>query len=342
MSRVIVRRAVRRAGLLAAACCLATACMAQPLKIRAGWVAAPASLVPFLFAKRENGRHLGVSYTLDPVYFSSSPAEIGALATGDIDIAALGFSTVSLAILNAGISDIRIVADEIQDGVPGYHSNTFSVLKDSPVRTIEDLKGRIVATNGYGSGVDIAMRTVLLKHGLRDKVDYTTVETPFPSMKAMLIERKADLVTTTLPFAFDPAVIAAARPLFEQKDAFGPSELSFWTMRAGYIQANRPALVDFLEDALRAVRWYLNPANRDEAVAIVATFTRQPPEPMKSWLFTRKDYYRDPNGLPDLAALAKNIRAQKELGFISADIDPTHYADLSLIKEAGARLDKTD
>ena len=49
---------------------------AEPVKIRAGWVVAPASLIPVLFAKQGLARHQGKSYVLEPVYFSASPAQI--------------------------------------------------------------------------------------------------------------------------------------------------------------------------------------------------------------------------------------------------------------------------
>ena len=53
---------------------------AEPIKIRAGWVVAPASLIPVLFAKQGLARHQGKSYVLEPVYFSASPAQITAMS----------------------------------------------------------------------------------------------------------------------------------------------------------------------------------------------------------------------------------------------------------------------
>jgi len=59
------------------------------------------------------------------------------------------FATQSaLAIQNARLNDLRIIADEIQDGTEGHLSLAYVVLKDSPIRTIEDLKGKIVAIRG--------------------------------------------------------------------------------------------------------------------------------------------------------------------------------------------------
>ena len=63
-----------------------------------------------------------------------------------------------------------------------------------------------------------------------------------------------------------------------------------------------------------------------------------PKERLDPWLFTHKDTYRDPNDLPDLAALQRNLKTQKEAGFLKIDIDVKKFADLSLVKEAGRRV----
>ena len=83
-----------------------------------------------------------------------------------------------------------MISDEFQDGVPGHYSNEFFVLNDGPIKKVEDLKGKVVATNAAGSAVDIASRAMLRKHGLEDKRDYTIIEAPFPTMKACCSRRK--------------------------------------------------------------------------------------------------------------------------------------------------------
>lgn len=40
----------------------------QPVKIRAGWITTPASLIPLIFAKPGLARHNGKSYVFEPVY----------------------------------------------------------------------------------------------------------------------------------------------------------------------------------------------------------------------------------------------------------------------------------
>jgi NitT/TauT family transport system substrate-binding protein len=211
------------------------------------------------------------------------------------------------------------------------------VLADGPIKKIEDLKGKVVATVAAGAAVDVAMRTMLRRHGLEDKRDYAMVEAPLPTMRAMLADRKADLVPVVLPFALDPELRRIARPLFLNRDVVGVTQLLVWAARGSFIDKNRAAMIDFMEDTLRITRWFLDPANRTEVMAISGRVTKQPPERF-DWAFTKRDYYHAPGMRPDLDALQKNVAMMKDLGFVKLDIDVKKHADLSLIEAAAARL----
>ena len=311
---------------------------AEPVKIRASWVVAPSDWTPLLLEKPDLMRHQGKSYAFEPIRFQGTPAVITALANNELELGNLAFSSLALAIQNAGLEDLRIVGDQFKDGAEGHYTNQFFVLKDSPVQKVADLKGRIVATNAAGSAVDIAMRAMLRKHGLEDKRDYTMIEAPFPTMKAMLTQKKADLAPFVAPFSFDPELKQIARPLFAQKDAIGTTQMIVWVARKGFLEKNRAAMVDFMEDSLRVVRWYLDPKNHGEVAQIAARVTKQPPERFADWLFTDKDYARSPDLLPDLAALQANIEVQRDLGFLKGPIDVQKYTDLSIVREAAQRL----
>ncbi len=329
-------------GGLAAGAALATGgrrVLAQtaPVKIRLGWVVVPASTAPLILEKKDILKHYGQSYVAEATRFEGTPPVITALAAGELDIGPLAFSSFALAIQNAHMEDLRVICDEIQDGVPGHATNEFMVRNDGPVKTIADLKGKVLATNVMGSAVDIAMRVVLRRSGLEANKDYTIVEAPFPAMRAMLAEKKADLISAVPPFSLDPDLRAMAHTLFTQKDAFGITQLTMWTARTGFIEKNRAALVDFLEDAIRAIRWYTNARNHEEAVAIVARLNKAPPARM-DWAFTGRDQYRDPNGMPNLDALQSNLQKQKEVGFLMDDIEVRKFADVSMVREAANRL----
>lgn len=100
-----------------------------------------------------------------------------------VDARATGGSTENVALLEAGKLDIALVqgepANEVLSGGPGRAPSRlkvvaamyatpglFAVRADSPVRTIEDLRGRPVALGTRGSGLTILGRRVLSALGL--------------------------------------------------------------------------------------------------------------------------------------------------------------------------------
>jgi NitT/TauT family transport system substrate-binding protein len=315
----------------------AGAANAEPIKIRTAWVAPVTNWASIWLEKKDLAKHLGQSYTFEAEHFAGTPPMITALANNELEIADLAYSTLGIAIENAGLDDMRIIADEFQDGVPGYYSQEFMVLKDGPIHKVEDLKGKVIATNAAGSAIDVAMKAMLHKHGLEPNRDYTVVEAPFPAMKAMLAEKKVDLIPAVVPFSYNPELRQIARDLFVQKDAIGVADMIVFTARQPFIEKNRAALVDFFEDTLRITHWYLDPKNHDEAMQIAGRLTKLPPQAF-DWVFTNRDCYHDPDMLPNLDALQKNVDLTHDLGFIKASFDVKKYAELSMVQEAAKRL----
>ncbi len=326
------------AGLCGLAIAFTSAGMAgaDPIKIREGWVA-PGNWGSIWLQKKDLAKHFGQSYVMEPVHYVGTPPMITALATNDVEVTNLAYSTMGIAIGNAGLDDLRIIADEFQDGVEGYYSQGYMVLKDSSIQKVEDLKGKVVATNAAGSAVDVALKAMLHKHGLEPNRDYTVVEAPFPAMKAMLAEHKVDLIPAVLPFSYDPELQNVARNLFVQREAVGVTDMITWQARKPFIDKNRAALVDFMEDSLRIVHWYLDPANHEAAKQILGDLVKRPPE-IFDWAFTKKDTYHDPNMLPNLDALQKNVDLTRDLGFTKSSFDVKKYSDLSMVEEAAKRL----
>jgi sulfonate transport system substrate-binding protein len=310
---------------------------AEPVQIRVAWVAPIANWISIWLDKKDIAQHFGKSYVFEPVHFAGTPPMVTAIANNEVEIGDLAYSTLPIAIKNAGMDDIRVIADDFQDGVDGYWSVRYAVLKDGPIKKVEDLKGKILATNAEGSAVDIAMKAMLHQHGLENKRDYTVIEAPFPAMKAMLAEKKVDLIPAILPFALDPELQNMSTALFTAKDAIGVSEFVSFQARKSFIDKNRAALVDWLEDTQRILHWYLDPKNHDEVAQIAGRLVKAPPERF-GWVFTKTDAYRDPNMMPDLGALQKNVDMTKELGYAQASFDVKQYSDLSMVEEAAKRL----
>lgn len=309
---------------------------AEPLKIRHGWVALTNTLSPMIFAKTDLLPHYGKTYVVEPMHFAGTTTELTALATDEVDIVTIAYSSLAIAIENAHLDDIRVIADGFQDGVGTYVSSPYMVRNDGSIKTIEDVKGKVLLVNSIGAAIDIAARATLKAHHLEAGKDYTVVEAEFPAMGAMLLQKKADIIADVPPFAYESSLKAGSRVLFTMKDSMGQSQMIMLAARAPFLAKNRAALDDFFADLATGIHWMLDPKNRDAAVKFASEQSKIPLARLAPYYLTDRDYYRDPNGLPDIAALERNIATQRQLGFIKTTFDVTKYVDLSFM-ERGAK-----
>lgn len=324
------------------ACTLAVAApamaSAEPVNIRIGWSTMPGHLIPVLYSKPELLKHYGTSYTVEPIRFRGSSPQISAMAAGEIDIGAFGPLVLALVVNNAN-QDVKVVADVIQDGVEDYHSEAYMVRADSGIESVEDLRGKRIGTNAIGSASDTAMRAMFSKNGMQDKRDFTMVEVAFPNIPPMIEEKKLDMGTVLQPMAGQLEAAGDFKVLFRAKDAVGPSQLVFLAAKTDFLEENREQLMDFFEDHVRAVRWFTDPDNREEAVGIVANFMQQSPDTL-THVFTKNDYYRDPFMFPNIETLQSSIDAAVELGLAPKGLTVApDYVDLSFVEEAKRRIE---
>ena len=89
------------------------------------WVAPVANWASIVLEKKDLAKHMGKSYTLEPVRYQGTPQMITAIANNELEVSNLAYSSLAIAIENAGLDDIRVIADEFQDGVPGYFSQQY-------------------------------------------------------------------------------------------------------------------------------------------------------------------------------------------------------------------------
>jgi sulfonate transport system substrate-binding protein len=334
-------RAITAAAIAAClAVFLSSGASADPWKIRVGWVTTPTHMQPII--DELHNRHpevfpnFGKTYTVESMHFQGTTPQIEALATNDLDVAAFGPEALALAVDNAHL-DVKMIADVFQDGVPGYASITYVVRKDSPIHKVEDLRGKVIATNAIGSFGDSAMRIMLRKHGLQDK-DFTTVEANFNTMPAMLDEGKVDLINLLPQFRYLMTEQGKYRPLFTAAEGEGRIQAVLWAMRADVLKAHRPEVVDFLADHIRAVRWLVDPAHHEETVAIAAAVTHAKPETL-AYVYTKDDSYHAPNGKPDVAATQRALDVELKYGLIKQTVTVApKYVDLGPVEEADKRL----
>ena len=99
---------------------------AEPVKIRMSWVAPVANWASIILEKKDLAKHMGKTYTVEAVRYQGTPPMITAIANNELEVSNLAYSSLAIAIENAGLDDIRVIADEFQDGVPGYFTQRIS------------------------------------------------------------------------------------------------------------------------------------------------------------------------------------------------------------------------
>jgi NitT/TauT family transport system substrate-binding protein len=328
-----MRRAILAAALLVA--CVAPAA-AEPLKLRISWATAPSQITPLLpEVPPEVYRHWGKSYVVEPKFMQGNGVILPALQTGELEIAGYSYQSFAISIFGANL-DIKAFAS-VFASKPGFADSGYWV-KKSVIRNFDDLRGKTIAVNSRGSSADASLHRMLATHGLKDGADYQLVEVRFPAMLPTLESGKVAMAFLTLPFSLTAEKNPEYKQMFSMMDALGPNETVIYAAKTEFIAQHRAALVDFLEDNIRARAWMYDPKNHEAAVKMVAKVLKQPEENFREWVFTRKDSYRAPDAAFDPKLLQKNIDDLKALGVTDKTFDVSQKVDMSLVAEAKKRM----
>ncbi len=315
---------------------------AEPVVIRVDWTVLPEQFAPLIPAVPKYApdlyRHYGKSYVVQPLKFQGGGVTLTALAVGETQLSTLNPQALVLGIVNAKL-DLRVIAQQLSTEIPGHLKTWFWVNKDR-IKTIGDLKGKVIGVNARASATDAAAEIVLSRRGLAALRDYQLLEVAFPFQLAALKAGKIDAAVLVPPFNLDAEADPSLAPLFSIGDAFGPLETSVWAGKADFIAEHRAALVDFLEDNIRMRRWMLDPATRNDAIRLLADVSKVPSEKYAGWVYSSKDYYYDPDARVDVKRLQRNIDDMKQANIVPAAIDVAPFVDLSLADEAAARVGK--
>jgi NitT/TauT family transport system substrate-binding protein len=329
-----MRRTVLAATALAVAWIAPAA--SEPLKLRISWATTPSQITPMLpEIPHEAYRHWGKSYVVEPVFMQGNGVILPALQVGELEIAGYSYQSYALSVFAAKL-DVKAIAS-VFASKPGYADSGYWV-KKSRIRSYEDLRGKNIAVNSRGSTADASLHKMLADHGLKDQRDYQIVEVRFPAMLPTLESDKVAMAFLVLPFSLRAGQNPDYKQMFSLTDALGPNETVIYAAKSEFIAAHRAALVDFLEDNIRARAWLYDPKNRDAAIKMIAKVTKQPEENFRDWILTNKDNYRSPDAAFDPKLLQKNVDDLKTLGVTQETFDVSKHVDLSLIAEAKKRL----
>ncbi len=213
-----------------------------------------------LVTARDKGFFEKMGITVDLVEFQGGPAEISAMASGDIDIAQIGHGAHALCAEGEAMI-FEIDCTSLADAVMGN--------KEQGVNSIADLKGKKVATTA-GTSAEIILNLALASEGLSQS-DLEIVEMDANGMVSAMISGNIDACATwspgtmTITTAMGDKVVTLATNNDYLDQATFPSSM---ITTKKYADENRDILVRFTR-ALQMAMDY-RAANIDEIAKLVA------------------------------------------------------------------------
>jgi len=147
-----------------------------------------------LFIANKKGFFKEEGLTVEPVIITGGAAAIPQVENGSLDISQTNYVSTFSAV-EAG-KKLKLVADMYQAA-----ENNFNIMvpKDSPIKTVADLKGKTILVNNLRNIATLAVTTQLKVAGLTEK-DVNFAEKPFPEMGNAIKSGQADAGWITEPF----------------------------------------------------------------------------------------------------------------------------------------------
>jgi ABC-type nitrate/sulfonate/bicarbonate transport system substrate-binding protein len=211
----------------------------------------------------------------------------------------------------AGGLDVAAVAGETVE-TKANPSTHLIVRADSPIQSIADLKGRVVATPTLGAVIHVSLLHGLKKNGI-DPASIRAIEVPFPNMGDQLKAGNVDAVEALDPFA-GQLLAAGNRSIGDPLLWEGDEVLyTFWIAQGKWAQTHRREIAAWVT-SLQQAKEFID-ANPDEARTILAKYTRLPAPIVEKIPFPS---YRFSLRLQDLGVW---VAVLKELGQIAGGLD---------------------
>jgi ABC-type nitrate/sulfonate/bicarbonate transport system substrate-binding protein len=216
--------------------------------------------LPF-FVGVEKGIFARHGIRLEFEFTESSSTQRQGLAAGKFEVV---HSAVDNALAMIEVAKVDVVIVSGGDG----GTNEFIVGRE--IASFGDIRGKALVTDAPNTAYALQAKKILLKHGLKDGVDYRINAVgagPF-RLKAMLEGGDNAAAIMNLPFSAQ-CVEAGLKSLGRTVDLLGPYQAGGAFVLRAWAKANPEILERYLAGYIESLRWVLDKANREEAIALL-------------------------------------------------------------------------
>jgi ABC-type nitrate/sulfonate/bicarbonate transport system substrate-binding protein len=201
-------------------------------------------------------------------FTESSERQRTGLANGKFDIV---HSAVDNAVAMVEVAKVDVVI------VSGGDSGTNEFYVQDYVKDFSDIRGHAVVVDATNTAYALQAKKILLKHGLKDGVDYklNAVGNGSLRFKNMKEDKNNAAAIMNLPYSL-LAKAMGMKSLGRTIDMLGPYQAGGAFVLRSWASAHAATLEQYIAAFVESLRWSLDKANRTESVAMLVDKLKLP------------------------------------------------------------------
>jgi ABC-type nitrate/sulfonate/bicarbonate transport system substrate-binding protein len=264
---------------------------------------------------------------VDLQYVGGGTQTLAALVAGDSQVSIQGGNEAMSAV--AGGADVMVIANPL----PVY---AFKLEAIQGIDSMADLRGKKLAVSTIGGTADVALRTLLRKHGVDPDNDVTIVATGNPTTTQGALTSGAVQAALSVPPNLLIAEASGAHPIADLASERIPSAQNSVTVPRTWLNANRPIaqkLVDSLVQGLARTK-----ADRAFTQEVIKKYVKYDDQSGLDWtydFFVNEVWPTYPHVTPD--QLTDGLTELSRSNASLKTFDPSSMLDDSLVQDAEKR-----
>jgi ABC-type nitrate/sulfonate/bicarbonate transport system substrate-binding protein len=298
-----------------------------PQTIRVGWTIPAEEAKYWMMRRPDRFPALGKDYKVEWVQFQGTAPMVQAMAAGALDCSTQGVLSMAQGAIQAHL-ETYVVAQHVGEK-PGSFSVYWAVKDDGPIKTIEDIKGKSVGINVFGSGIYGPMALLLKRHGVDPEKDIKLVETGFPASEDAIRSGRVDVGVLNQPFAARAEAKGGLRKLFSIADGLPNVVHILDVCRKDVVDKNPELVRHYVRDLTAGMNMAI--ANRDETLKVVSEVTKAPIAVLGTYLLKPNDFAREPGAKPNFAAIQAMLDVYAETGMLSKRLDVAQFRHPTIV-----------